>query len=317
MDMQQLADATIIEMLVEDTRVTHRKISEVTGIPESTVRSRVQKVIASGRVVPSVLVHPSIEARRLIFMMRIVLVDGAGPADLMEHPQLNISPWAAVAASSQQVFIQLAAVDLEDMAATIAEVRTLPEVGVVTTSLVSRVYVGANWQRHDLPEEQWARTPTRSLDDLDRLLVDTLRSDGRASYTDLAQVVGLTVAATRRRVLRLSEDGLIRFATRVVDGSLASEEASVDVLLGAANVEAFISDVCEMREIRYVIEQTGDYNVSCYAVAESGAELLAAVDRISRDPRVIASRTDPFLILQDLVSWSSVTSGTLASGTNH
>jgi DNA-binding Lrp family transcriptional regulator len=144
-----------------------------------------------------------------------------------------------------------------------------------------------------------------------------LRSDGRASYTDLAQVVGLTVAATRRRVLRLSEDGLIRFATRVVDGSLASEEASVDVLLGAANVEAFISDVCKMREIRYVIEQTGDYNVSCYAVAESGAELLAAVDRISRDPRVIASRTDPFLILQDLVSWSSVTSGTLASGTNH
>jgi DNA-binding Lrp family transcriptional regulator len=304
MDMQQLADAALIEMLVEDTRVTYRRIAEATGMPESSVRARVQRVISAGRVVPSVLVHPGIETRRLTFMMRIVLADGAEPESLLRHPEISVSPWAAVTSSTGQVFVQLASVDLEEMVATTARVRALPEVAVLTTTLVSRVYVGANWQTRGQADVRWARTPTRGIDGLDRQLIDALRRDGRASYTDLSGIVGLTVAATRRRVLRLVEDGLIRFATRVVDGSLVRQEASIDVLLASDTIDEFIRDVCELPSIRYVIEQTGEFNVSCYAVAESTSALLGAVDTIARDARVLASRTDPFLVLQDRVSWS-------------
>ena len=40
------------------------------------------------------------------------------------------------------------------------------------------------------------------LDDIDRHLIDALQRDGRATYAELAELVGLSPAATRLRVQR-------------------------------------------------------------------------------------------------------------------
>ena len=49
-----------------------------------------------------------------------------------------------------------------------------------------------------------------SLDDIDRQLIDALQRDGRASYADLAELVGLSPAATRLRVQRLLDAGVVQ-----------------------------------------------------------------------------------------------------------
>jgi Lrp/AsnC family leucine-responsive transcriptional regulator len=54
------------------------------------------------------------------------------------------------------------------------------------------------------------------MEDLDRLIVRELCADGRLSYTDLAERVGLSVSAAHQRVRRLEQRGVIRgFAARV------------------------------------------------------------------------------------------------------
>ncbi|MBB3675244.1 Lrp/AsnC family transcriptional regulator [Modestobacter versicolor] len=50
--------------------------------------------------------------------------------------------------------------------------------------------------------------PTVALD-VDRALLSALARDGRASYTDLAELVGLSVSAVHQRVRRLEQRGLI------------------------------------------------------------------------------------------------------------
>ena len=45
--------------------------------------------------------------------------------------------------------------------------------------------------------------------DVDRVLLAALARDGRASYTDLAERVGLSVSAVHQRVRRLEQRGLI------------------------------------------------------------------------------------------------------------
>jgi len=45
--------------------------------------------------------------------------------------------------------------------------------------------------------------------DVDRLLLAALARDGRASYTELAEKVGLSVSAVHQRVRRLEQRGLI------------------------------------------------------------------------------------------------------------
>ena len=51
--------------------------------------------------------------------------------------------------------------------------------------------------------------PTGGPGDVDRALLAALARDGRASYTDLAERVGLSVSAVHQRVRRLEQRGLI------------------------------------------------------------------------------------------------------------
>lgn len=48
------------------------------------------------------------------------------------------------------------------------------------------------------------------LEDTDRSIVRALTEDGRLSYTDLAERVGLSVSAVHQRVRRLEQRGVIR-----------------------------------------------------------------------------------------------------------
>ena len=58
------------------------------------------------------------------------------------------------------------------------------------------------------------------LDAVDRRLVRELTADGRASYTDLAERVGLSVSAAHQRVRRLEQRGVIRGYGARVDAAL-------------------------------------------------------------------------------------------------
>ena len=58
------------------------------------------------------------------------------------------------------------------------------------------------------------------LDAVDRRLVRELTADGRASYTDLAVRVGLSVSAAHQRVRRLEQRGVIRAYSARIDPGL-------------------------------------------------------------------------------------------------
>jgi Lrp/AsnC family leucine-responsive transcriptional regulator len=53
----------------------------------------------------------------------------------------------------------------------------------------------------------------------DREIVRALSADGRCSYTDLAERVGLSVSAVHQRVRRLEQRGVIQRYTVVVDAA--------------------------------------------------------------------------------------------------
>jgi Lrp/AsnC family leucine-responsive transcriptional regulator len=54
-----------------------------------------------------------------------------------------------------------------------------------------------------------ADPPAGGAPDVDRALLSALARDGRASFTDLAERVGLSVSAVHQRVRRLEQRGLI------------------------------------------------------------------------------------------------------------
>lgn len=55
------------------------------------------------------------------------------------------------------------------------------------------------------------------MEELDQLIVRALCEDGRMSYTDLAERVGLSVSAVHQRVRRLEQRGVIRGYAAAID----------------------------------------------------------------------------------------------------
>ena len=55
------------------------------------------------------------------------------------------------------------------------------------------------------------------MEDLDRRIVDLLRTDGRMSYTDLGKAMGLSTSAVHQRVRRLEQRGVITSYAAVLD----------------------------------------------------------------------------------------------------
>ena len=51
--------------------------------------------------------------------------------------------------------------------------------------------------------------PEPEVDDLDHAILRLLHEDARRSYADMAERVGLSTAATKRRVDRMRESGVI------------------------------------------------------------------------------------------------------------
>ncbi|GMA35054.1 hypothetical protein GCM10025876_12580 [Demequina litorisediminis] len=71
------------------------------------------------------------------------------------------------------------------------------------------------------------------MDALDHRILDLLREDGRAAYQDLGPRVGLSASAVKRRVDRMTADGVIRGFTVVTDPEAVGHgtEAYVEALL--------------------------------------------------------------------------------------
>jgi DNA-binding Lrp family transcriptional regulator len=296
------SDRQILDLLRQDVRMTRRRMAEVTGLPESTIRARLDRVLRTGRVHPTVLVHPQVERTSLVYMLHLELGADADAVSLLQADELIDAPWVGQVATTGEVVVQQRAAGIEEMLAHVERVRLLPGVEHVWSVIVFRVYVGANWQRGSTGAHAWAAIPTREVDEIDLRLIAALRRDGRTSYTDLAEFAQLTVAATRRRVLRLVEDGVIRFTARIEDDT-AVFEASIDIRVSGGRVTEVIDDLCSRPDIRYVSEQSGPRNIACYVAGADSGALLAAVEGVRGDPRVDEAVVSPIVRLRDFVSW--------------
>lgn len=108
-----------------------------------------------------------------------------------------------------------------------------------------------------------------AIDDIDRELIRALQADGRASYSQLSKLVGLSDAATRQRVMRLLDE-------KVLDVVAVTDPVKLGLgfqaLLG-------ITLSCDVREIAAAVEQFDD---AVYVVMSTGRfDLL--VELVSKD----------------------------------
>ena len=141
------------------------------------------------------------------------------------------------------------------------------------------------------------RSEVFPLDDVDRAIISELQVDGRMSYAELGPRVGLSQAAARQRVNRLTERGVMQIVAVTDPLSLGlSTQAMVGITV-VGDVRVVAAAVAELVEAEYVLITAGRFDVLAEVLCEDNAALLALVNDRIRSIDGVAS-TEVFSILK-------------------
>ena len=124
------------------------------------------------------------------------------------------------------------------------------------------------------------------MDDADRKILRILRGDARTKYVKIAELIGLTEGAVRRRIKKLVEEGAIkRFTVE------STEEFEGIVLVETEPTRT--GDATErIRKIATrVFEVSGGYDIAALIQAYTMEELNRKIDEIRNLPYVLNTNT--------------------------
>jgi Lrp/AsnC family transcriptional regulator for asnA, asnC and gidA len=124
-----------------------------------------------------------------------------------------------------------------------------------------------------------AREP--KLDALDEAIVEVLQEDGRRSYGEIGEAVGLSEAATRQRVNRLRDSGAMRIVAITDPVALGRAVVATIGLRVSGDTRVVAARLAEVETIEYVVITAGSFDLVLEVVCADEAELLAVInDRI-------------------------------------
>jgi Lrp/AsnC family transcriptional regulator for asnA, asnC and gidA len=120
--------------------------------------------------------------------------------------------------------------------------------------------------------------PRTKLDETDAAIVALLQQDGRRPYGEIGQAVGLSEAATRQRVNRLRESGLMRIVAITDPVALGRGVVATIALNVTGDSRRAAAQLAQIDEIEYVVVTAGAFDVIAELVCASEEELLDVIN---------------------------------------
>ena len=118
------------------------------------------------------------------------------------------------------------------------------------------------------------------LDDTDKAIIRELQVDGRAAYSRLAPLVGLSEAAVRQRVNRLQDRGVIQIVAVTDPVSLGFPvQAMLGVKISRA-VDTTAEKISQIDSVDYTVITTGRFDVLAEVVCHDTDHLLELSNQI-------------------------------------
>ena len=149
------------------------------------------------------------------------------------------------------------------------------------------------------------KTTATPLDETSKAIIEQLQEDGRRSYADIGKAVGLSEAATRQRVQKLTDAGVMQIVAVTDPLQLGfARQAMIGVKVNG-QLDAVADAIAAMEEVDYVVIAAGSFDILAEVVAESDEHLLEIVSkRIRSIPEVIGTEIFVYLRLRkQTYSW--------------
>jgi len=138
----------------------------------------------------------------------------------------------------------------------------------------------------------------REIDEVDQKVLFFLKENARVPFTKIAEEVGLSEAAVRKRVERLQKDGIIkRFTVEVDTGEKV--RAAILVSVQPTHPNPIVAQtIKKIQGIDQVFEVAGDVDIIAIASGGSIQEINKYINEVRRIDGV--SKTSSMIVLR---SW--------------
>ncbi|MEO6511339.1 MAG: Lrp/AsnC family transcriptional regulator [Nocardioides sp.] len=150
-----------------------------------------------------------------------------------------------------------------------------------------------------------ARRAQVTLDEVSKAIIEQLQQDGRRSYAAIGKVVGLSEAAVRQRVQRLTESGVMQVVAVTDPMQLGFARQAMVGIRAKGELESVAEALGELSEVDYVVITAGTFDILAEVVCESDEHLLELISsKLRTIPNVESTETFMYLKLQkQTYSW--------------
>jgi Lrp/AsnC family transcriptional regulator for asnA, asnC and gidA len=146
-----------------------------------------------------------------------------------------------------------------------------------------------------------------SLDSVAKGIIEQLQQDGRRSYAAIGKAIGLSEAAVRQRVQRLTEAGVVQIVAVTDPLQLGFERQALIGLKTTGDVNTLADTLADIPEVDYVVITAGSFDVIAEVVCEDDDHLLQLLSTQIRSlDGVVATETFVYLKLRkQLYDWGT------------
>jgi Lrp/AsnC family transcriptional regulator for asnA, asnC and gidA len=148
---------------------------------------------------------------------------------------------------------------------------------------------------------------TSDLDDTDKAIVRALQRDGRLAYSHLGALVGLSEAASRQRVNRLTERGVMQIVAVTDPAKIGLPVQAMIGINVEGNIDVIAEKLAGIEQFEYVVIAAGRYDILAEVVCSDTDDLLRVVnDHVRVVPGVRATEILTYLkLVKQTYNWGT------------
>jgi Lrp/AsnC family transcriptional regulator for asnA, asnC and gidA len=135
------------------------------------------------------------------------------------------------------------------------------------------------------------------LDETSKAIIEQLQVDGRRSYAAIGKAVGLSEAAVRQRVQRLTDAGVMQVVAVTDPLELGFDRQAMIGIKAEGALEPIAERLAAMDEVEYVVITAGSFDLLIEVLCESDEHLLQVLSERVRQIEGVKS-TESFVYLK-------------------
>ncbi|MEV8255047.1 Lrp/AsnC family transcriptional regulator [Rhodoglobus sp. NPDC076762] len=135
------------------------------------------------------------------------------------------------------------------------------------------------------------------LDDVSKSIIEQLQNDGRRSYAEIGKAVGLSEAAVRQRVQKLTESGVMQIVAVTDPMQLGFFRQAMIGIQISGDTTSVAEKIGKLPSVDYVVLTAGSFDLLVEVVCENDDDLIELLNHDIRGIEGVRS-TETFVYLR-------------------